>query len=207
MLPRIHLRLIGGLAILLAFTGLTLTGLHSAQAASPARRDCVLDATSGAERCFGNYRVAVSFATDGAINDAPLSAHSAVTDQAFAAKLTKLSTHVTQTLGADTIRPAAATEAEGDHSIIGATLFTGTSYTGDSETIRIPKPCVKDGHYDDGFILGTVGRAAASVQPWANCWIWLHSGDTWDSPRQGPYETDTADLGDWKGRGVLMGLS
>ena len=64
MLPRIHLRLIGGLAILLAFTGLTLTGLHSAQAASPARRDCVLDATSGAERCFGNYRAAVSFATD-----------------------------------------------------------------------------------------------------------------------------------------------
>jgi hypothetical protein len=93
------------------------------------------------------------------------------------------------------------------NSVIGATLFTGTNFTGDSETIRIPKPCVKDGYYDYGFTLGTVGRAAESVQPWGDCWIWLHSGDDWDSLRQGPFKEDTADLGDWKRRAVLMGLS
>jgi hypothetical protein len=92
-------------------------------------------------------------------------------------------------------------------SVIGATLFTGMNFTGDSETIRIAAPCVKDGFYDYGVTLGAISRRVQSVQPWADCWIWLHSGDTSDSPRQGPYKSDTADLGDWKSRAASLGLS
>jgi hypothetical protein len=175
----------------------------SARADAPAPQDCVLDAATGAERCFEDFRTAVSFATDGVIADAPIRARDAVTDQAFTLKVATLA------LGA----PAAATENRAssvvttDNSVIGATLFTGTNFTGDSETIRIPQPCVKDGSYDYGLTLGTVGRAAESLQPWADCWIWLHSGDGWDSPRQGPFKEGTADLGDWKRHAVLMGLS
>jgi hypothetical protein len=207
MLSRVHLGLAAILTSLVALTGLTLTGLHSAQAASPASQDCVLDAVTGAEQCFGDYRAAIAFATDDTIDDAPLSAHSAVTDQAFVARVQAMSTQRTQTPGGDTISPATLAQDASDHSIVGATLFTGTSYTGNSETIRIPKPCVKDGLYDYGFRLGTIGRAASSVQTWASCWVWLHSGTAWTSPRQGPYREDTSDLGDWKGRAVLMGLS
>jgi hypothetical protein len=191
-------RALAATAVLLTF-GVGLTGLTIAHAAS-GTRDCVLDTPSGAERCFDNYRDAMSFATNGAVTDAPLSAHDAAVDPNFQNRVTMLSA-----------RRAVSTDAVGsettDRSVIGATLFTGTGFTGDSEILRIPRPCVKDGLYDFAFKLGTIGRNTASIQVWANCWAWLHSGDTVDSPRQGPYKGDTSDLGDWKRRAVLLALS
>ena len=169
------------------------------------QRDCVVDVTGGAEKCFTDYRAAIAFATDGAITDAPHDAHGAVGEPAFRAEVARLAFR--NRPGSVRVgRSAGLLVAEGN-PVIGATLFTGTNYTGQSETLRIAAPCVKNGKYDYGFRLGTVGRHAKSAQPWANCWIWLHSGDSWSSPRQGPYTTDTPDLGDWKDRAVLMGLS
>lgn len=199
-----------------ATLGIGLMGAGMANAAQNSK-DCVLDVVSGSERCFGDYRKAVDFATNGAITDAPTSAHEAATDPAFRKAVAQWSarrTAAAATAGA-TPRTAAATAdvvaataaATADTSVIGAVLFTGTNYTGDSDTLRIPRPCVKDGTYDYGFTLGSIGRKAESVQPWANCWIWLHSGSSWDSPRQGPYTQDAPDLGDWKRRAVLVGLS
>jgi hypothetical protein len=169
-----------------------------------ATRDCVLDVVSHNETCFDSFRDAITFATDGAIADAPASARLAATDPRFHERVARLSARRVSVSGSRTARAAGTTSGS---SVIGATLFTGTGYTGDSETLRIPRPCVKDGSYDFGFNLGTIGRNAHSVQPWADCWIWLHSGNTWDSPRQGPYKVDTPDLGGWNGRAVMMGLS
>lgn len=175
-------------------------------AAAQSTKDCVLDVSSGTERCFNDFRSAVTFATNGAITDAPTSARRAVSDPEFRKEVAELSGRRAPD-STSAVRASGGHATAADSTVIGATLFTGTNYTGDSETIRIPKPCVKDGKYDYGFTLGTIGRNTESVQPWADCWIWLHSGDTWDSPRQGPYKQDTPDLGDWKRRAVLMGLS
>jgi hypothetical protein len=169
-------------------------------------RDCVIDAASGAEQCFGDYRAAIAYATGGAITDAPRDAHEAASEPVFQAEMAHLAASGPGDGSERTGLPARPTTTT-DNPVIGATLFTGTNYTGQSETIRIAKPCVKDNKYDYYFTLGTIGRNAHSVQAWANCWIWLHSGDTWDSPRQGPYKVDTPDLGDWNGRAHLMGLS
>jgi hypothetical protein len=175
--------------------------------AAPPPRHCVIDAgDGGTERCFDTYRAAISYTTRGAITDAPLDAASAVFDARFQAQVSALADRAARRTEPG-MMILASLASDSDNSVIGATLFTGTNFTGDSETLRIAAPCVKDGYYDYGFTLGDISRRVQSVQPWANCWIWLHSGDTWDTPRQGPFKSDTADLGDWKNRAVSLGLS
>lgn len=175
------------------------------------KRDCVSDAVSGAEQCFSDYRAAIAFSTEGAIVDAPLNAHEAVNEPTFQAEVMKLATGVQPGLGGGSVRAGLSTglpAAQASNPVIGATLFTGTNFSGASDTIRITKPCVKDGKYDYGLaIVKSMRNRIQSVQPWANCWIWLHSSFSWNGPRQGPYENDSPDLGDWKNRAVMIGLS
>ncbi|HEY6796468.1 MAG TPA: hypothetical protein VI248_17465 [Kineosporiaceae bacterium] len=196
-------RLVLALSTLAVGAAASMSVVLPAPAAQPPSKDCILDVSTGAQQCFGDFRAAMRFATGGAVTDAPLSAREAVTDQRFRAQIDAVSLAAGEKVAPRSGSPSQR-EAAG---VIGATLYTGTGFSGQSETLMIPRPCVKDGKYDYGFELGTIGRAAESVEPWANCWVWLHSGDTWDSPRQGPFKEDTSDLGDWKGRAVLMALS
>jgi hypothetical protein len=177
-----------------------------ATSSSPAQRNCVRDASGGGERCFDTYRTAIDFATHGAIVDAPLSARKATSDQHFKAEVMVLHERAGATMNAGGARIVNIDDSTGS-TVIGATVFTGTNFTGDSLTITVPKPCVKNGLYDWQYSLGDYGHRVESVEPWANCWIWLHEGEDLDSARQGPYKVDTADLGDWKDRAVMVGLS
>ncbi|MDQ1290046.1 MAG: hypothetical protein QG622_3612 [Actinomycetota bacterium] len=188
--------------------GIVATGVSAAPLpGAKSAKHCVVDVDTEAERCFEDYRKAMEFASDGSITDAPRDARVAVKDPAFQAKVRAAAQRGSRRAGALDGTAWKAAAADEENKVIAATLFTGPNYTGDSDTIRIPKPCAKDGKYDHGYVLGSVGRSAESLQPWANCWIWLHEGDTFDSARQGPYKEDTPDLGDWKNRAVLMGLS
>jgi hypothetical protein len=187
----------------------------SADAAAPTVRHCVRDASGASLGCFDSYTTAIAVATNGTIDDAPADAAQAMRSERFQAEVETLaSARGSTTVGGGTtaaVRPASleieqATLAE-NAPVIGATLFSGLGYTGNSETVMISKPCQKDGRYDYTYAPTLVTRSARSVQPWANCWIWLHDGDTTDSARQGPYKDDTPDLGDWNDRTVLVGLS
>jgi hypothetical protein len=188
----------------------------SATAAVPTAQHCVRDTLGKSLGCFDSYNTAIKVATNGAIDDAPADATQAVRSKRFRAEVDALASARGSTMAGDTLKAAAVQPAQAgieqkaqaeNAPVIGATLFSGTHYTGNSETIMIAKPCVKDGWYDYTYVPTLVTRSARSVQPWANCWIWLHEGDTVDSARQGPYKDDTPDLGDWNNRAVLVGLS
>src|SRR5512142_1384798 len=77
-------------AVAVAALCLTDSGGVALAATVPASRDCVLDAVTGTERCFADFRSAVAFATDGAIADAPMSARAAAGDRTFRDRVTAL---------------------------------------------------------------------------------------------------------------------
>jgi len=194
-------------------------GGTAAEAAPPARH-CVQGVAGNSLGCFETYTDAIRAATNGAIDDAPADAAEAVRSAPFRAAVDALASArgSTTTDTPDASGPPDAAGSQLDAGVrlmaqaesapvIGATLFSGTNYTGNSETIMIAKPCVDDGRYDYTYVPTLVTRSAQSVQPWANCWIWLHEGESTSSTRQGPYKTDTPDLGDWKDRAALIGLS
>jgi hypothetical protein len=94
----------------------------------------------------------------------------------------------------------------GPRDVIGARLFTGGDFTGDSLTVWMPRPCKKDNKYDAQFNLGSdMSRKISSVQGWANCWVWLHFSD---GTREGPYKDNSPDVGSFANdRAVNVGIS
>jgi hypothetical protein len=195
-------------AIVLACGVVACGNSGDAITANRSSSNCVLaSGTAGGKRCFDSYRAAIRYATRGLIADAPLSARQATRDRHFKAEVAALH-EARAAVAARGLRIVNVAEVDQGNMVIGATLFTGPNFTGASLTVMIPKPCVKNGVYDYEVRLGPgYSRRIESVEPWAYCWIWLHEGDTADSAREGPYKTDTADLGDWKDRAVLVGLS
>lgn len=94
----------------------------------------------------------------------------------------------------------------GPRDVIGARLFTGGDFNGDSMTIWMPRPCKKDNKYDAQFNLGTAFyKKISSVQGWANCWVWLHFSD---GTREGPYMENSPDVGSFANdRAINVGIS
>lgn len=94
----------------------------------------------------------------------------------------------------------------GNGDIIGAKLFTGLDYAGDSLTIWVPRPCPKNDTVDHWIGLGNdMRRKVSSVQSWSTCWVWLYFDD---GSRDGPYRGNTPDVGSWANdRAVTVGLS
>lgn len=174
----------------------------SATARAETPRHCVVYPDSTERRCFDTYRDAIAFASRGEITDAPPDAAVALRDQRFLDKMTTLTTR----------EPAGGSEVSTLDDpppswVIGATVFAGTNYTGDSATLYVPRPCAKDGKYDRYYENLNVSGDIESLQAWAGCWVWLHDSKDWNGDRMGPYKGQTPDLGDWKNRGVMVGLS
>ena len=195
--------------LVLAVVVATLVGAAAEPAAAAARQDqdCVVFVDSGIRKCFDNYRSAIEFATGGAISDAPLSAQVASDDPAFRVKVNDLSARGKLTSNPNT---ALSVDAQQSGEVIGAVLFTGSHYTGSSETFMTPYPCPENGKIDFGWKLGSsLDRHARSVQSWGNCWVWLYDSPNqdWQGQRQGPYKEDAPDLGDWNDRATMLGLS
>jgi hypothetical protein len=160
--------------------------------AQPAGGHCVAGPAGAAEsnaatQCFGTFREAITFVSGGQITDAPATVRDAAADQGFRERLAS-------------VRTAAG-------NVITATAFDGSNYGGDSLTMVGARPCVKNDRVDWWYDLGPLGWAnrISSVQPWANCWIWLYpeSGN-----REGPFKGNTPDVGNYiDNRAIRVGLS
>lgn len=92
------------------------------------------------------------------------------------------------------------------NDVIGAKLFTGYDYSGNSLTIWVPRPCPKNDQVDHWIGLGSDMRhKVASVQAWSSCWVYLYFDD---GTRDGPFKGNTPDVGTWAaGRTSTVGLS
>jgi hypothetical protein len=161
---------------------------------------CVANPDGTERRCFDTYRDAIAFASNGKVTDVPMDTRAAMSDPRFLGEM--------ETLTTQTPEEGAQASTLGDGYVIGATIFGDTNYGGNTLTVMISKPCAKDGKYDTGLgDLGFMAKEIESLQPWANCWVWLHDSSDWNGNRQGPYKEATSDVGDWKNRAVMVGLS
>ncbi|WP_371530932.1 hypothetical protein OG302_37695 [Streptomyces sp. NBC_01283] len=168
-------------AVLALTTGLVCTvsaqsaGADEPSDAGPAARHCVLDASTGERACFGTFTEAMDRATDGRVTDAPATPRAAATSSAFRAE----------------------TEAEakaGD--VIQGTFFSDPGFSGDTLTISGPSLCEKDGWVNWQYDLGDDWKnRISSVQPWGNCAIWLYPEPDLGGDRDGPFDENTADVG------------
>ncbi|MEU6762049.1 hypothetical protein ABZ916_05955 [Streptomyces sp. NPDC046853] len=144
--------------------------------AEPAARHCVLDASSGQQRCFDTFEEAIGRATDGRVTDAPATPRAAVTSSAFRAAVKEDSS------------------AAGD--VVQGTFFSDPGFSGDTLTISGPSLCEKDGWVNWQYDLGDDWKnRISSVQPWGNCAIWLYPEPGLGGDRDGPFDENTSDVG------------
>ena len=96
-----------------------------------------------------------------------------------------------------------------DGEVVQATLFDGENYGGDSFTIYGAGLCEKDGWVEYQLDLPDDWKnRVTSVQPWANCWIWLYPEPNLGGDRDGPFEENTGYVGDlMNDRTQSVGLS
>ncbi|MGP3950166.1 hypothetical protein [Streptomyces sp. 7N604] len=157
--------------------------VQTAAAGEPAARHCAVDAQSGQQRCFGTFTEAVDRATGGRITDAPATPQAAVESRTFRAQISRI-----------------GTRAEGDAGTAGdvvqGTFFDEEGFSGDSLTITGPELCEKDGWINWQHDLADDWKnRISSVQPWANCSIWLYPEPNLGGDRDGPFDENTADVG------------
>ncbi len=131
---------------------------------------CIVGLDAGGRQCFGTFGAAVEAATDGRVDGAPVSARAAARDAEF--------------------RAALAGE------VIQGTFFEHGDYGGASLTVYGAAPCEKDGWVEYQLDLDDWWKdRISSVQPWANCWLWLYPEPNLGGSRDGPFKENTADIG------------
>lgn len=166
------------LAVLAAVGGTTSAAAAPAPGAAesgaaskaPGGPHCVAALDGGGERCFATFGAAVEAATGGRVDDAPASARAAARSEAFRASLAG--------------------------EVIQGTFFEHGNYGGASLTIYGPQPCEKDGWVNWQYDLGDWWKdRITSVQPWANCWLWLYPEPNLGGDRDGPFKENTPDIG------------
>ncbi|MDA2815140.1 hypothetical protein O4J56_31150 [Nocardiopsis sp. RSe5-2] len=142
--------------------------LTSGTAAAEEGEHCVADMDTGEQECFATLDAALAAAEEGT---AP-------------SGLTTLSA-----------------EADARNDVIVGTFFTERDYGGDSLTVTAEAPCVKNGVMDYEFDLtgefAPLANDISSVQPWADCWIWLYPEVGLGGDRDGPYKENTGYVGDF----------
>lgn len=144
-------------------------------------RHCTLDAETGEIQCFESFTGAIDSASGGRIDDAPASAREAAEDSGFKAETKQL---------------AASARAKADGDVIAGTFFDDKEFGGDSLTITTAGLCPKDGWVNYQTDLGDDWKnRISSVQPWANCALWLYPEPGLGGDRDGPFDENTADIG------------
>ncbi|MFJ4920403.1 hypothetical protein [Streptomyces sp. NPDC088725] len=160
---------------------------HSpADAGSTGTRHCVVDSRTGEQSCFATFPEAIEAASGGAVTDAPASSRSAA--EGTSAADTGFRTEMKE------FNSDARTLEAGE--VIQGTFFDETQFGGSSLTITGAAPCVKDGwiEYQYDFPDEWKNRVS-SVQPWANCWIWLYPEPDLGGDRDGPFDENAPDIG------------
>ncbi|MFR9730907.1 hypothetical protein ACL03H_16910 [Saccharopolyspora sp. MS10] len=96
-----------------------------------------------------------------------------------------------------------------DGEVVQATLFDEENYGGASFTIYGAGLCEKDGKVEYQLDLPDDWKnRVSSVQPWANCWVWLYPEPDLGGDRDGPFEENTGYVGDlMNDRAQSVGLS
>lgn len=145
---------------------------NAAAPAPPTERHCAVGLDGGSVECFGTFADAVAAATDGRVQDAPGSARAAARDDGFRASLAG--------------------------EVIQGTFFEHDDYGGASLTVYGAAPCEKDGWVEYQLDLDDWWKdRISSVQPWANCWIWLYPEPGLGGDRDGPFKVNSPDIGDY----------
>lgn len=160
--------------VVVAGVGGTTGAAAGPASASPGQarqgQHCIVGLNGDGRQCFGTFEAAVEAATDGRVDDAPASARAAAGDDAF--------------------RESLAGE------VIQGTFFEHDDYGGASLTVYGAAPCEKDGWVEYQLDLGDWWQdRISSVQPWANCWLWLYPEPDLGGSRDGPFKENTADIG------------
>jgi hypothetical protein len=174
-------RPVAALAVLAAACAtLPVQAASAAPAPAPAEH-CVADLGSGAQKCFATFTRAVAAATGGRLTDAPASPRAAAGDDAFR----------------DASRALARTaDARAEGEVIQGTFFTDPGFSGSSLTIYGAAPCKKDGWVNYQYDFGDDWKnVISSVQPWADCWLWLYPEPNLGGDRDGPFDENTPDVG------------
>lgn len=156
-----------------AAVGLAPATAAHARSATPhetkAGAHCIADLGGGPVRCFDSFTAAVGAATHGRVDDAPATARSAAGDRAFRSSL---------------------------KGVIQGTFFEDVDYGGASLTIYGAQPCEKDGWVNYQYDLPSAWQnVISSVQPWAQCWLWLYPEPDLGGDRDGPFKVNTPDIG------------
>ena len=163
----------------------------AATAATPAppARHCTLDAETGATACFATYTAAVADATDGRVLDAPADARTAVTDPAARALLDAPA-------GARTTLAGEYDVPSGE--VVHGTFFTDPNFGGSSFTVHGDGLCDDDGSLDFKYTFPEEWwDQFSSVQAWANCSIYLYTEPDQGGERDGRFNENVADVGDF----------
>jgi hypothetical protein len=149
-----------------------------AQAAPPPADHCVQNLKTGKTECFGTFTAAISNATGGKITTAPAD----VPDATGRATLN---------------RSIQAADVQADGEVIQGTFFDDRDFGGASWTVVGAGLCDgSDGviNYQTNTIDGWADRIS-SVQPWANCKIWLYPEPELTGDRDGPFTQNTGWVG------------
>ncbi|WP_241778530.1 hypothetical protein [Streptomyces sp. AcH 505] len=180
----------------------------SADAAAPdetasgtAARHCVVNSATGADSCFAAFPDAIEAATGGQVTDTPASAKAAAGDQSFRTEMKRFnaptrSKQSKQSESESESESAKSSTLAAADSVVQGTFFDEVQFGGSSLTITGTAPCVKDGwiEYQYDFPDDWKNRVS-SVQPWADCWIWLYPEPNLTGDRDGPFDENTADVG------------
>ncbi|WP_328582739.1 hypothetical protein [Streptomyces sp. NBC_00370] len=174
-------------------------------ASGTSARHCVVNSATGAESCFAAFPDAIEAATGGQVTDTPASAKAAAGDQSFRTEMKRFNapTRSKQSKQSESTSQSesksksteSSTLAAAD-SVVQGTFFDEVQFGGSSLTITGTAPCVKDGwiEYQYDFPDDWKNRVS-SVQPWADCWIWLYPEPNLTGDRDGPFDENTADVG------------
>ncbi|MET7638485.1 hypothetical protein [Streptomyces sp. NPDC005438] len=165
-----------------AAAALPATQANAAQR-DDSRQHCVVSTSGGAPQCYASFTEAVERATGGRVTDAPADAREAVRDDDFRTRTRQL---------------AGSRAAQEDGEVIQGTFFEDSGYGGADLTIYGEGLC--DGDKDsrdwrlDQLPEGWDDRIT-SLQPWSNCEVWLHSEPELNGDKDGPFKSQTPDIG------------
>ncbi|MFD5780226.1 hypothetical protein [Streptomyces sp. NPDC126933] len=138
---------------------------------------CVMDTRTGTESCFASFPQAIAAATGGQVTDAPSSPRTAAQGDRGRAFRTEM-----KALQAD--------------EVVQGTFFEDGQYGGSSLTIYGAEPCKKDGWVNYQYDLPDDWKnRVSSVQPWADCWLWLYPEPGLGGDRDGPFKENSPDVG------------
>jgi len=172
-------RIIGIATAALLTAGAAAAPPAGAVAGDSGTEHCIMDSGNGEQRCFATFPEAIAAATEGRVTDAPATVRTGTAGAEFRAEMKRFG--------------ASQSAAAG---VVQGTFFDDGQFGGSSLTVYGSAPCKKDGWVEYQYDVSEDWKnRISSVQPWADCWIWLYPERGLGGDRDGPFKENTADIG------------